>query len=205
MGRSNYTTLLLIFIVILLLLGVGIAIYYVLGIEWFKKPEETCNEQYNGDIKIQKEVKYDITKRIYNIKFPTDNMQLVVYKDGTVGITITEAGSSQQVDIYKETLNKEIRIDLRNIIRAYEIEVSTEHEAKTYIVLLDIDGNLYKQEKQKILVNGDYLFKKIEGLTGIIDVMQITNDELTDNTNFINAIAVDKESNELLLTNYLLK
>ena len=51
----------------------------------------------------------------------------------------------------------------------------------------------------------NYTFDKIEGVGKIIDVKQITNDELTENTNGINAIAIDEESNELLLTNYLLK
>lgn len=205
MSRSNYTTLLLMIIVIILLFGVVITLYYVLDLDWFKKAEEVCDEQCNCDVKLQEEIKYDLTKRTYNIKFVTDNMKIIIYKDGTVGITITEDNKIQQVEIYKETLNKEIKIACTNIIRAYEIEVSNEQTAKKYIVLLDGDGNLYKQEKEKIISNGDYAFKKIEGLTGIIDLRQITNDGLIENNEFINAIAIDKDSNELLLTNYLLK
>ena len=97
MRRSNYTTLLLVLIVIILLFGVGIAIYYVLDLDWFaKKPPQIdndvniYNEIQNTDVQVKKEISYDITKRTYNIKLSTENLDVIVYKDGTVGITITE-------------------------------------------------------------------------------------------------------------------
>ena len=71
--------------------------------------------------------------------------------------------------------------------------------------MLDIDGNLYSLDKQQLAEQGEYKFTKIDGLAKIIDVQQITNDDLTENIAGINAIAIDQESNELLLTDYLLK
>ena len=76
--------------------------------------------------------------------------------------------------------------------------------SKKYVILLDVEGNLYKQEKQAIVTSGNFTFVKIEGLAKIIDVRQITNDELTENNTGINVIAVDEQSNELLITNYFL-
>ena len=55
-----------------------------------------------------------------------------------------------------------------------------------------------------MILSSLYTFAKIEGLAKIIDVKQIANDELTENNTGINVIAIDGESNELLLTNYLL-
>ncbi len=208
MRRSNYTTLLLVLIVIILLFGVGIAIYYVLDLDWFaKRPAQMVdiyNETQKNDVQVKKEIAYDLAKRIYNIKLSTENLDVIVYKDGTVGMTITDSKTNEQVNIYKENLNKEKKMELTNIIRAYEVEASNGKVAKKYIVLLDVDGTLYKQEKEAIITSGNFAFAKIEGLAKIIDVRQITNDELTENNTGINAIAIDGESNELLLTNYLL-
>lgn len=211
MRTNNYTTLLLVLIVIILLFGVGIAIYYVLDLDWFaKKPVDiyneigVYNEQLKQEVKIKKEIKYDIAKRTYNIKLSTDNLDVIAYKDGTVGITLTKNNGNEQVEIYKENLYKEKKIELTNIIRVYEVEVAKEKTIKKYIVLLDVEGNLYKQEKQELVSKGNFTFVKIEGLAKIIDVKQITNDELTENKTGINAIAIDRESNELLLTDYLL-
>lgn len=211
MRRSNYTTLLLVLIVIILLFGVGIAIYYVLDLDWFAKKTvdiynelNIYNEQIQNDVTVKKEIKYDFTRRTYNIKLSTENLDIIVYKDGTVGMTITDSNNNEQVNIYRENLNKEKKIELTNIIRTYQVEASNGKTTKQYIVLLDADGNLYKQEKQAIITNGKYTFAKIEGLAKIIDVKQITNDELTENNTGINVIAIDGESNELLLTNYLL-
>lgn len=211
MRRSNYTTLLLVLIVIILLFGVGIAIYYVLDLDWFsKQPVNVYNEldvykePTESEVIVKKEIKYDLSRRTYNIKLSTDNLEIVVYKDGTVGMTVTDSTTNEQVNVYKENLNNEKKIELTNIIRAYQVEASNGKTSKQYIVLLDANGNLYKQEKQAIITNGKYTFAKIEGLAKIIDVKQITNDELTENNTGINVIAIDGESNELLLTNYLL-
>ena len=208
MRRSNYTTLLLVLIVIILLFGVGIAIYYVLDLDWFAKKAaqmvDIYDETQKNDVQVKKEIAYDLAKRIYNIKLSTENLDVIVYKDGTVGMTITDSKTNEQVNIYKENLNKEKKMELTNIIRAYEVEASNGKVAKKYIVLLDVDGTLYKQEKEAIITSGNFAFAKIEGLAKIIDVRQITNDELTENNTGINAIAIDGESNELLLTNYLL-
>lgn len=208
---NNHITILLVLIVIMLLIGVGIALYYVLDLDWFeKKPVDIYNEvgeyqeQLNTGIKIKKEIKYDIFKRTYDLVLDTEELKVVVYKDGTVGITMVKNDKNNQVSIYKEILNKEIKIELTNIIRAYEVVVSKNNIPNSYIVLLDVEGNLYKLQHQSLISNGKYTFTKIEGLAKIIDVRQITNDNLTENTNGTNAIAIDEESNELLLTNYII-
>ncbi|MBQ8043600.1 MAG: hypothetical protein IJ272_05565 [Clostridia bacterium] len=209
---SKYITLLLIIIVIMLLIGLGVAIYYVLDLDWFdKKPVDIYNElqvyqeQLKGEVKIEKEMGYDITKRTYNIVLESDELKVVVYKDGTVGITMLKSEKNQQVEIYKELIDKETKLDLTNIVRAYEVIVSKDATPNSYIILLDADGNLYKLANQELMSNGKYTFVKIEGLAKIIDVRQITNEGLVDNTSGINAIAIDEESNELLLTDYLIK
>lgn len=208
---NNYTTILLVLIVIILFVGVGVALYYVLDLDWFeKKPVDIYNEvgvyqeQSNTEIKIEKEIKYDTSKRAYNLALDTEELRVVVYKDGTVGITMVKNDENNQVSIYKEILNKEIKIEPSNIIRAYEVVVSKNNMPNSYIVLLDVEGNLYKLQQKALVSNGKYAFTKIEGLAKIIDVRQITNDNLTENTNGINAIAIDEESNELLLTNYII-
>lgn len=208
---NNYITILLVLIVIMLLIGVGVAVYYVLDLDWFANKSVNIydevgvyNEQAVTQNKIEKQIKYDITKRTYNLVLDTDELKLVVYKDGTVGITMTKTDKNEQVSIYKEILNKEIKIELSNIIRAYEVVASKNSKLNSYVVLLDVDGNLYKLEHQELTSNGKYIFTKIEGLAKIIDIRQITNESLTENTNGINAIAIDEESNELLLTNYLM-
>lgn len=208
---NNYTTILLIAIVIILLIGVAIALYYVLDLNWFGgKPVDIYNEQvqvYNEQpqVKVEKEVKYDISKRTYNMVLNTDSLKVIVYKDGTIGITMLVNEQNKEVSIYKEILNKEVKPSLTNIIRAYEVVVSTNNVPMNYIVLLDSDGNLYKLAAKELATKGKYAFVKIEGLAKIIDVRQITNDGLTENSNGINAIAIDEESNELLLTDYLIK
>lgn len=208
MRTSNYTTALLVVIVIILLFGVGIAIYYVLDLDWFEAKQLEIYTQNDLNDVVQTQVdnnyKYDLSKRMYNMKLSLENIELVVYKDGSVGVTLTDNKTNEQVAIYKENLNKEIKVELTNIIRAYEISVSKDTTPKKYIVLLDIDGNLYKTEKEQIVTYGNHKFSKIEGLAKIVDVVQITNEELAQNTNGINAIAIDSQNNELLLTNYLL-
>ncbi len=208
---NNYTTILLIAIVIILLIGVAIALYYVLDLNWFgAKPVDIYNEQIQvyteqPQVKVEKEIKYDISKRTYNMVLNTDSLKVIVYKDGTIGITMLVNEQNKEVSIYKEILNKEVKPSLTNIIRAYEVVVSTNNVPMNYIVLLDSDGNLYKLAAKELATKGKYAFVKIEGLAKIIDVRQITNDGLTENSNGINAIAIDEESNELLLTDYLIK
>ena len=211
--RSNYTTLLLVMIVLILLIGVGIAIYYVLDLDWFSKaPVSIYNEQVKPyveqpkvDVKIEKEIKYDITKRTYNLVLNTEELNVIVYKDGTVGITMVENEKYKELSGYAQLLNKEVKPSLTNIIRAYELEVSKDNASNKYLVLLDSDGNLYELVEKELTTNGKYAFVKVEGLAKIIDVRQITNDGLTENTTGVNAIAIDEESNELLLTDYLIK
>lgn len=213
---NNYTTILLVLIVIILLVGVGIAIYYVLDLDWFnKKPVQIYNEVQpytqvlpyieQPEVKVEKEIKYDITKRTYNLVLNTTEFKVVVYKDGTVGVTMLENEKYNKLTNYNELLNKEIKSSLTNIIRAYEVQVSKDTTPINYIVLLDSDGNLYEMVEKELTANGKYAFVKIEGLAKIVDVRQITNDVLTENETGINAIAIDEESNELLLTEYLIK
>ena len=166
---SKYITLLLIIIVIMLLIGLGVAIYYVLDLDWFdKKPVDIYNElqvyqeQLKGEVKIEKEMGYDITKRTYNIVLESDELKVVVYKDGTVGITMLKSEKNQQVEIYKELIDKETKLDLTNIVRAYEVIVSKDATPNSYIILLDADGNLYKLANQELMSNGKYTFVKIE-------------------------------------------
>ena len=208
--QNNYTTILLTVIVLLLLLGVGVAVYYVLDLDWFtKKPIDIYNEldvygeQLTNQVIIKKEIKYDASKRTYGILTETDEVKIIVYKDGTVGATCYE---NDNVVIYKEYVNKEIKLDINNIVRAYLVKVAnSKNTIVSYIVLLDFEGNLYKLPTKELLENGKITLEKVEGLAKIIDVRQITNDELNENTEGINVIAIDENSNELLLTEYLLK
>ena len=52
---------------------------------------------------------------------------------------------------------------------------------------------------------GKIVFTKVQGLAKIADIKQITNDGVIENMFGVNAIAIDKDQNELLLTNYLLE
>ena len=211
--RNNYITILLVLIVIMLLIGVFIAIYYVLDLNWFEKMQveiykETQIDKENNNniqVKIEKEIKYDISKRTYNLYLDAQDLKVIVYKDGTVGITLEDNAVNNQVNIYKEILGKEIKLELTNVIRVYEVVASKDNVKHKFILLLDVNGNLYNLDKQQLTKNGEYKFIKIEGLGKIIDVKQITNDDLTENTTGINVIAIDQESNELLLTDYLIK
>lgn len=212
---NNNTTILLVIIVAMLFVGVGISLYYVLDLDWFSsKPVDIYNEQVKPyedksnvevQIKVEKEIKYDVAKRTYNLVLNTGELKVVVYKDGTIGVTMLENEKYKELSNYNELLNKETKPTLTNIIRAYEVVVSKDTTPNNYIVLLDSDGNLYELVEKELTANGKYAFVKIEGLAKIIDVRQITNDGLTENTTGINAIAIDEESNELLLTDYLIK
>lgn len=209
---NNSTTILLILIVLILLGGLGVTIYYVLDLDWFtKQPVQIYNEsnpnnqEQNIQIKVEKEIKYDTTKRTYNLVLNSEQFKIVVYKDGTVGITMLENDMYKEVKPYSELINKEIKAEVTNIIRAYDIKASKDSTPKNYIVLLDGEGNVYRLNEKEISTNSKYAFEKIQGLAKIIDIRQITNDGLTENNNGINVIAIDEESNELLLTDYLLK
>lgn len=209
---NNSTTILLVLIVLILFAGLGITIYYVLDLDWFTKQSVQIynefnpnNQQQNIQIKVEKEIKYDITKRTYNLVINSDQFKIVIYKDGTVGITMLENDMYKEIKSYSEFVNKEIKAEVTNIIRAYNIKASKDSTPKSYMVLLDGAGNVYRLNEQEILTNGKYVFEKIQGLAKIIDIRQITNDGLTVNNNGINVIAIDEESNELLLTDYLLK
>lgn len=209
---GNYTTILLVIIVAILLLGVGIAIYYVLGLDWFgDNPVQIYNEtegKQDGlivEVRVEKEIKYDLSKRTYNIILYTDEFKIVVYKDGSVGITMLENEKYNKVVSYNELLNVEAKLDLANIIRAYQVKVAKDAKEEKHILLLDGDGNIYDFVEQELLTKGKYSFVKVEGIAKVIDIRQITNDGLTENTTGINVIAIDEESNEILLTNYLLK
>ena len=209
---GNYTTILLVIIVAILLFGVGIAVYYVLGLDWFSsRPVEIYNEpgvSQQGpvvEVRVEKEIKYDLTKRTYNLILNTEEFKVVVYKDGTVGITMLENERFNTVAVYNELVNIEVKLDLTNIIRAYQVQVSKGAEPVKHILLLDSEGNLYDFAQQELLTNSKYTFTQIQGVAKIIDVREITNDGLTENTTGINVIAIDEESNEILLTNYLIK
>ena len=212
LGRKNHVTVLLVIIVITLFIGVGVAMYYVFDLDWFeKKPvdiykeSQTCNENIKLPIEVKKEIKYDISRRTYNLLLKTDELKLVVYKNGTVGITMIDNEKNKQVEVYKEIINKEVELELKNIIRAYQVEVSNNSTPNNCILLLDVDGNLYELLANEIAQNGKYKAKKIEGIAKIIDIRQITNEGLTDNVQGINVVAIDENSNELLLTQYLIK
>ena len=212
LGRNNYTTILLVIIVLILLFGVGIAVYYALDLEWFKKKTnvqiyneaDLYNEKAECEEKTLRQIKYDISKRTYNLILETDSLKIIVYKDGTVGITVTANKTNNDIEIYEELLNKEIKLTLKNIIRAYNVSASNGNGISNYIVLLDVDGNLYKLEEKELLKNGKQEFDKIEGIAKIVDIKQITNEGLVENTKGVNVVAIDEESNELLLTNYLI-
>ena len=209
---NNSTTILLVLIVLILLAGLGVTLYYVLDLDWFTRQSvqiynesNPSNQEQDVQIKVEKEIKYDITKRTYNLVLNSEQFKIVVYKDGTVGITMIENDSYKEVKPYSDLFNKEIKAEVTNIIRVYDIMVSKDGTPKSYIVLLDGDGNVYKLNEKELAINSKYAFEKIQGLAKIIDIKQITNDGLTENNNGINAIAIDEDSNELIITDYLLK
>lgn len=207
---GKYTTLLLVIIVLILLFGVGIAIYYVLELDWFdKKPVQIYKEEpqvtpyKEQGTTITKD--YDITKRVYNLLLDTENIRVIVYKDGTVGVTLKANDINNQVNIYKEIIDKEVKPALTNIVKVYEVYASENDKKNSYIVLLDNTGNVYKLVNKELAKNGKIAFVKVQGLAKIVDIKQITNEGLVENTTGVNAIAIDNEQNELILTNYLLK
>ena len=204
---TNYTTFLLILIVLVLIVGVGVAAYYVLDLEWFKNPIVIYKEEKPTQEILPTEtiLKYDMTKRTYNMLLLTEEFRTIIYSDGTVGITMLENTKYRNIGKYSELVNKEEIIEVINVVRAYEVETSTVGELTKHMLLLDIKGNLYKLNVQKLVDNGKYEFEKIEGLSNIIDVQQITNDGLMENVMGSNVIAIDNRNNELLLTNYLLE
>lgn len=209
---NNYTTILLVVIVMILLAGVGIAVYYVLDLDWFKKPQVEIYKESNNnaetikpEVIVEKKIQYDITKRTYNIILNTDELKIIVYKDGTAGLIMKENDKYKSIAGYNELLNKEVKTVLTNIIRVYDVNVSKKDVEKNTLLFLDSDGSLYELIEKELITNSKYVFSKLEGLANIIDVRQITNDNLTENLSGLNAIAVDQDSNELLLTDYLIK
>lgn len=203
--RNNYTTILLIIIITILLMGLGVAIYYVLDLDWFsKQPIDIYNENSNVQVKVEKEIKYDIQKRTYNIQLTTQDFKIIVYKDGSVGITML-TDENNKIPSQNMLLNTEVKASVNNIIRVYEVEIGKMAQVSKHIVLLDADGNLYKLDMQELMASAKYVFNKIEGLAYIVDVRQITNEGLVNNIEGVNAIAIDKNSNEILLTDYLIK
>lgn len=207
-GTNKHTTLLLVVIIIILLFGVGITLYYVLDLDWFKKVPQTNLEPsvtpYTEPQKEQK-VSLDITKRSYDIEIKTNEFKVVVYKDGTFGITMLKNEKYKNIANYTEVLNKEFKPSLKNIIKAYKVEVSKDSTPKEFLIFIDNSGNLYKLVEKVLINEGKYAFEKIEGIAKVVDIKQITNNYLTENINGINAIAIDYESNEILITDYLLK
>lgn len=210
-GTGRYTTLLLVIIVIILLFGVGITLYFVLDLDWFNKEkitpyvEQEITPYKEEEIKENVQVSLDMTKRTYDIFVETDELKVVVYKDGTVGITMLENEKYKTLTTYKELLNKEVKPSLKDIMKVYSVKVAKDKVAKDCIVLLDKDGNMYKLVESVLVSEGKYAFVKIEGIAKIVDIKQITNNYLVENTNGINLIAIDYEGNELLITDYLLK
>lgn len=206
--RSNYTTLLLSLIVILLFVALGIALYYVLELDWFSKENIQIYNESNSNqdkeqirVEIKKQIQYDFTKRQYNLVLNTNELKLVINKDGTVDITMLKNEKYAQISGYKELLDNEIKLSLTNIIRGYNVEVANDGEINDYILLLDSNGYIYIMSEQELLTNSKYVFTKVDGLAKIIDVKQIIIEE---NTEGINAIAIDESSNELLLSEYIL-
>lgn len=211
-GTGRYTTLLLVIIIIILLFGVGITLYYVLELDWFKKTEvvrpyieQPVTPYKEVEIKENITVSLDMTKRTYDILLETEEFKVVVYKDGTVGITMLDNEKYKSVSTYNELLNKEVKPSLKDIVKAYDVKVSKDTIQKSCIVLLDKEGNMYKLVENVLLKEGKFAFVKIEGIAKVVDIKQITNNYLTENTTGINSIAIDYEGNELLITDYLLK
>ena len=207
-GTNKHTTLLLVVIIIILLFGVGITLYYVLDLDWFKRvPQTNVKPSVTPYTESQKEqnVSLDITKRSYDIELKTNEFKVVVYKDGTFGITMLENEKYKNIANYAEVLNKEFKPSLKNIIKAYKVEVSKDSTPKEFLIFIDNSGNLYKLVEKVLINEGKYAFEKIEGIAKVVDIKQITNNYLTENINGINAIAIDYESNEILITDYLLK
>lgn len=211
-GMGRYTTLLLVIIIIILLFGVGITLYYVLELDWFKKTEEVkpyveqpVTPYKEVEIKENITVSLDMTKRTYDILLETEEFKVVVYKDGTFGITMLDNEKYKSVSTYNELLNKEVKPSLKDIVKAYDVKVTKEDTQKSCIVLLDKEGNMYKLVENVLLQEGKFAFVKIEGIAKVVDIKQITNNYLTENTTGVNSIAIDYEGNELLITDYLLK
>ena len=203
---NNYITFLLVLIVIILVFGVGLAIYYVLDLNWFGKKVDIYAENIipNEQIETKQRVEgYDLAKRNYDIVINGDDFKITVYKDGTVGIKMIDNEENRKVSIYKEIRDKEIKTSLTNIVRAYEVYASKTSTAKKYIVLVDKDGNLYKLVNEELIKDGRYAFVKIEGIAGIMDIKEISNENTSPLLEGINVIAIDSEGNEILLTDYL--
>ena len=191
-----------------MLFGVGIAIYYVLDLDWFVVKEKPVSPYIETPIinpYKEEKLPYDVTKRTYDILIKTDELKVVVRKDGSVGITLLANEINKEVEVYKEILEKEITTDIKNIIKAYAVQASKTEEPNTFIVFLDKDGNVYKLDNKNIVQSGKYVIEKIEGIAKIVDIKQITNTDLVENENGVNVIAIDYEGNELLLTSYLIE
>ena len=205
---NNYTTYLLILIVIILVIGVGIAIYYVLDLDWFNKKVDIYSE--TTDLVEQPELKpvvkgYDLTKRTYDLILNTDDLKVIVYKDGTVGIKMHANEENKKVSIYKEIIDKEVKLSLTGIVKAYEVYASKTDNENQYIVLVDKDGSIYKLVNSELIKNGKYAFVKIEGIGDVADIREISNENSSLPLTGTNVIAIDFEGNEILLTDYLIK
>lgn len=212
MYRTSKTIMmLLILIVIMLTLSVGVAIYYVLELDWFKqdkRPVKIYKEQINNVVTEQSRPEiysYDMTKRQYDITNELEDMNITVYKDGTVGVTIKATEQNKQVNVYKEILEKEIKVDAVNIVKAFKVQASKSKMPNTYILLLDKDGNIYKLNNKEFITTAKFVFTKIEGVAKIRDIVQITGKNVVDNKEGFNVIAIDNENNEILITDYLVK
>ena len=212
MYRTSKTIMmLLILIVIMLTLSVGVAIYYVLELDWFKqdkRPVKIYKEQINNVVTEQPRPEiysYDMTKRQYDITNELEDMNITVYKDGTVGVTLKATEQNKQVNVYKEILEKEIKVDAVNIVKAFKVQASKSKMPNTYILLLDKDGNIYKLNNKEFITTAKFVFTKIEGVAKIRDIVQITGKNVVDNKEGFNVIAIDNENNEILITDYLVK
>lgn len=209
---SRIIMVLLILIVIMLTLSVGVAIYYVLELDWFKQDKrpvqiykDEVNNKINEQVKVPEVYSYDMTKRQYDIVNQLEDMNITVYKDGTVGITLKATEQNKQVNVYKEILEKEIKVDAVNIVKAFKAQASKSKMPNTYILLLDKDGNIYKLNNKEFVTSAKFVFAKIEGVAKIRDIVQITGKNVVDNKEGFNVIAIDNENNEILITDYLIK
>ena len=178
-----------------------------MDLNWFNKTVDVYSEVTKTveQVEVKPQVKgYDLSKRNYDIVLNTDDFKITVYKDGTVGIVMIDSEKNTQVKVYKEIINKEIKPSLTEIVKAYEVFASKSATERKYIVLVDKDGNLYKLVNKELVENGKYAFVKIQGIANIMDIKEISNENTSPLLEGVNAIAIDFEGNEILLTDYLI-
>lgn len=211
--RGKYITFLLVLIILILLVGVGLSIYYVINIV---NDNNKQIEIYKEDERVEEQSKkiFDLSKRQYQMEVNGTQFYVLLNIDGKMNIMMQEDTTlKDKIKSFDSIAKKSIEADINDVVRVYEINIATikqqdqeknpdtiEYENDFTLVAITVDGNVYQLNKQILYDESVYKFTKIDSLKDIVSIHQIKkvkDIEITD------AIAIDKNQNEILITEYI--